>query len=82
LLELGELGSWEGLVGYYAADEGVEDGGAEEGAIGGFWAVSLLARVFGLEVFGGFGGAKGENGGEGWFWVYGLFGARELAFLP
>ena len=32
-MERGELGAGEGAVGYYAADEGLEDGGAEEGAI-------------------------------------------------
>lgn len=35
LLELGEGGTWQGLEGDNAADEGLEDGGAEEGAIAG-----------------------------------------------
>lgn len=32
-LEGCELGAWEAVVGYDAADEGLEDGGAEEGAV-------------------------------------------------
>jgi len=32
-LEGGELGTGEGAIGYDAVDEGLEDGGAEEGAI-------------------------------------------------
>jgi hypothetical protein len=32
-LQRGKLGAGEGAVGYDAADEGLEDGGAEEGAV-------------------------------------------------
>jgi hypothetical protein len=32
-LERGELGAREGAVRSYAADEGLEDGGADEGAV-------------------------------------------------
>lgn len=43
-LQLAELGAGEGLEGHDAADEGFEEGGAEEGAVAGS-CVSTSLRV-------------------------------------
>ena len=45
-LECGELGAWEDAEGDYAADEGLEEGAAEEGTVAVGWVVSLLVGEF------------------------------------
>ena len=40
-MEGGELGAGEGAVGYDAVDEGLVDGGAEEGAVAGGWLILM-----------------------------------------